>query len=140
MNRRAWCIGLIVTVVPLALIGCKKTGRNAQAAPVSAERVASTRDALTREMRKVTVDKLGPSHRATKCVVVAYAPAGGYQPDPSPPPPGMVHLLGETIIYNGEFDSISADALTVRAAYPTPGNYKRMEIPRDDIQSVHLPR
>jgi len=50
----------------------------------------------------------------------------------------MVRLLGQTIIYNAELDRISDESVTVRAAYPTSGNYKRIEISRDDIQSVHL--
>jgi hypothetical protein len=127
-----------MTVVLLIIIGCEKKNGSARGAPVSAERIATTRDALTRGMRPVPLDKLGPSHRGRQCVIVAYAPAGGYQPTSPPPPPGMVHLLGETIIYNGEFDGVSADTLTVRAAYPTPGNFKRMEIARDDLQSVHV--
>jgi len=138
VSRRGWRIWLVATIVLLALAGCKKKGSGAQRTPVSAERIAAARDALTRGMRRMSLDKLEPSHRGTKCVVVAYAPAEGYHPEPPPPPLGMVNLLGDTIIYNGEFDGMSGDTLTVRAPYPTPGNYKRMEIARDDVQSFHL--
>jgi hypothetical protein len=107
---------------------------------MSAEDIAAARDVVTRGMREIAVDKLGASDTGKNCVVMAHTPADGYAPVPPPPPPGMVRLMGETIMYRGEFDKVSADSLTIRAAYPTPGNYKRIEIPLDDVQSCHLAR
>ena len=40
--------------------------------------------------------------------------------------------------HRGQLDGLSADGLKIRAAYPTAGNYKALEIASDDIQSVYL--
>ncbi len=58
--------------------------------------------------------------------------------DSAPPPLGMVHKLGQTTIYKGEIQEVLADSLKIRAAYPTSGRYKTVEIPRADIQSLHV--
>jgi hypothetical protein len=136
----AW---LAASLVPLALIGCRKENAGVagggQPATVDPERIEAVRDAMTRGMREMDVDELTTKHAGMKCVVTARVPAGGYQPDPPPPPPGMVQLLGQTVIYSGEFDWVSSDSLAVRAAYPA-GHYKKIEILRSDIRSVHLGR
>jgi hypothetical protein len=132
MRCRYVCVGVGVLLV--ALGGCEKkdaTAGNAQGATVSAESIKAVHEALVR-------DELAATHTGKKCVVMAHMPAGGFQPAPPPPPPGMVRLLGQTIIYSGQFDAVSADSLTVRAAYPTAGNFKRIDIPKEDIQSCHL--
>jgi hypothetical protein len=135
-------IWLLVSVLSLALVGsCKKqdagTALSEQDAAAEAERVKTIRDALTRGMRQMAVDQLETIRPGTKCVVTARMPAGGYRPDPPPPPPGMMQLFSQTIIYNADFDRVSADSLTVRAVYPA-GHYKKIEIPKSDILSVHL--
>jgi len=50
----------------------------------------------------------------------------------------MVRKLGQTAIYKGEIQEVSPDSLKIRAAYPTSGRYKTIEISRADIQSVYL--
>lgn len=141
MSTKSYCIWVIVCVMLLSFVGCKKKGSgagNGQTVTVSAEEISAVRDMLARGMQKIAFDELGASHTGKKCVVTAQMPAGGYKPTPPPPPPGMVRLVGQAIIYNGELAEVSAESITVRAAYPTPGNYKRIEVPRDDIQSIHL--
>lgn len=133
------CLFFVCVVALLTLAGCKKetpvVGGNTT---VSDEDIAAVRDAMTRGMNKTALSSLKATDIGKKCVVTARTPVGGYQSTPPPPPPGMVRLLGQAIIYNGEFDRVSDESVTVRAAYPTAGNYKRIEIPRDDIQSFYL--
>jgi hypothetical protein len=120
-------------------MGCKeKTPGTGEGAAVSVEDIASVRDTLAKGMKRMTLDDLKTAHIGKKCVVTAYAPTDGYRPTPPPPPPGMVRVLGETLIYHAEFDRVSEDSITVRAAYPTAGTFKRIEVPRDDVQSFHL--
>jgi hypothetical protein len=123
----------------LASPGCKKkTATTGGDATVSAENIAAVRDALTRGMSRTAISNLKATHVGKQCVVTAQVPADGLDLGSAPPPPGMVRLLGQTILYHAELDRISDESLTVRAAYPTSGNYKRIEIARDDIQSIHL--
>jgi len=133
------CFFIFCAAALLASPGCKKkTPATDGGATVSAEDIAAVRDNLARGMSRVAIDDLKAAHVGRKCVVTAQTPAGGLQLGSPPPPPGMVRVLGQTIIYSGEFDGVSADSLTVRAAYPTPGNYKRIDISKDDVQSFHL--
>ena len=133
---RYWLIWVVVSIVLAGVGGCEK--KDTGGASVSAEDVAAVRDVLARGMRETAVSELTSADVGKKCVVTAAAPSGGYRPAPPPPPRGMVRPMGQTIIYSGEFDGVSADSLTVRAAYPTPGNYKRIDISKDDVQSFHL--
>ena len=135
------CLFIVCLALSLAVMGCsEKTSGTGEGAAVSAEDIASVRDTLARGMSRMTLDDLKTAHIGKKCVVTAHAPAAGYQPTAPPPPPGMVRVLGQTLIYHAEFDRLSKDSITVRAAYPTAGTFKRTEIPRDDIQSFHLAR
>ncbi|MHC4518688.1 MAG: hypothetical protein ACYTAS_08885 [Planctomycetota bacterium] len=138
MTVRRCSICVIAGIVLVGLAGCQK--KNASGRSVSAEDIKAVRDVLARRMSEIAVDELSATHTGKKCVVVAHMPAGGYKPTPPPPPRGMVHLMGQTVIYCGELDAVSGDSITVRAAYPTPGNYKRIDIPRADVQSCHLAR
>ncbi|UCD53479.1 MAG: hypothetical protein JSW27_12660 [Phycisphaerales bacterium] len=139
MSTAYRCLFIVCVAALPAATGCKKeTPTAGGGAAVSAEDIAAVRDTLTGGMTRMAIDDLKAAHVGKKCVVTAHTPAGGYRSTPPPPPPGMVRLLGETIIYSGEFDDVSDDSVTVRAAYPTAGNYKRIEILRDDIQSFHL--
>lgn len=139
MSTAYHCLFYVCLVVVLTSTGCKKrTSTTGTDTAVSAEEIAAVRDTLTRGMNKMAPGSLKATHIGRKCVVTAHVPAGGYQPTPPPPPPGVVRVLGQTIICSAELDGVSDDSITVRAAYPTSGNYKRIEIPRDDIQSVHL--
>jgi hypothetical protein len=52
----------------------------------------------------------------------------------------MVRLFGQTTIYRGELGDVSPESLTVQAAYPPAGNYKKLKIAKEDIQSIHLAR
>jgi len=139
MSAACHCLFIVCLALSLATAGCKeKTSGAAEDTAVSAEDIASVRDTLARGMSRITFDKLRTAHIGKKCVVTAHAAIGGHRPTPPPPPPGMVRVLGQTLIYHAEFDRISDDSVTVRAAYPTAGTFKRIEIPRDDIQSIHL--
>jgi hypothetical protein len=133
---RYWPIWVVFSIVLASVTGCEK--KNTGGTSVNAEDITAVRDILARGMRETAVSELTPADRGKKCVVTAAAPAGGYRPTPPPPPPGMVRPMGQAIIYSGEFDGVSADSLTVLAAYPTPGNYKRIDISKDDVQSFHL--
>ena len=139
MSTAYRCLFYVCLAALLISTGCKKkTSIAGGGTAVSAEEIAAVRDALTRRMSRTALSNLKATHVGKKCVVTAHVPVDGYQPDPPPPPPGMVRVLGQTIIYSADLDGVSDDSITVRAAYPTSGNYKRIEIPRDDIQSVHL--
>jgi len=50
----------------------------------------------------------------------------------------MVRTVGQVTFYAGELDGVSPDGLTIRKAYPTAGTFKKVEIPKGDIQSIHL--
>jgi hypothetical protein len=89
-------------------------------------------------MEKVTFDDLQKPHIGKICVVTARTMEDRTQLGPPPPPPGMVHLFGQTTIYRGELGDISPESLTIRAAYPTAGKYKKLKIAKEDIQSIHL--
>jgi hypothetical protein len=89
---------------------------------------------MTRDMQAIAFASLKQNHVGKTCVVTARTT----ELAPPPPPPGMVRLLGETTIYRAELEVIASDSLTVRAAYPTPDHYKRLEIAKADIQSIHV--
>ena len=113
-------------------------GQAASSTPLSEKEIASTRDALARGMRLLTFSSVKPSHVGEECLVMTHRPDGGVRIPPPPPPPGMVQVVGQAVFYRGQLDNISPDSLTVRAAYPTAGNYKRVELQREEIQSIHL--
>jgi hypothetical protein len=130
--------GIMAVVFLLALSGCKKKesvpAQPVQAVGPSAAEVARIRDGLTRGMRPMDISKLSKTQIGKRCVVVARS-----VPIPPPPPPlGMVHIMGPTTLYVAELSDISPEALKIRAAYPTSGNYKHIEIARADIESIHL--
>jgi hypothetical protein len=50
----------------------------------------------------------------------------------------MGYTLGQTVVYEGEIEELRPDALKIGAPYPTSGRYKTIEIPRPDIQSLHV--
>ncbi len=52
----------------------------------------------------------------------------------------MVRSVGQVAFCQGELDSVTPESLTVRKAYPTSGSFKKLEIPKADIQSIHLAR
>ncbi len=60
--------------------------------------------------------------------------------DQARPPLGMGYTLGQTVVYEGEIEELRPDALKIGAPYPTSGRYKTIEIPRPDIQSLHVAR
>ena len=91
-------------------------------------------------MEQVAFDSLVAGHVGRQCVVTARAADDGTGRDQAPPPLGMVRKLGTTAIYKGEIQEVSPDGLKIRAAYPTSGRYKIIEIARSDIQSIHVAR
>jgi len=133
------CICLVLVAACLAGSGCKKQGAaTGSGATVSQAQIDAARDAMTRDMQEIAFDSLKKTHAGRKCVVTARTMEDTAQLGPPPPPLGMVRLLGQTTLYRGEFDDVSPDRLTLRAAYPTAGHYKRLEIAKEDIQSIHL--
>ena len=48
--------------------------------------------------------------------------------------------MGPTTVYKGEIHGISPENVDIGAVYPTSGNRKIIQIPRDDIESVYLDR
>ena len=141
MSARGCCFWIGLVVVGLMLPGCKKkdtaSGSGTEAATVSQAQIDAARDAMTRNMQKVSFGRLTQTHIGRKCVVTART-MDTAQLGPPPPPPGMVRLLGQTTIYRGDLDDISSVGLVIQAAYPTPGNYKRLEIAKEDIESIHV--
>jgi len=138
MSIKGLACGIVAVVFLLALSGCKKKEsvptQSVQAVGPSAAEVAKIRDRLTRGMRPADVSNLSKTQVGKRCVVAARS-----SPIPPPPPPlGMVHIMGPTTLYVAELNDVSPEALKIRAAYPTSGNYKHIEIARVDIESIHL--
>ncbi len=142
MRRKNRCLCLVTIATVLMVANCKPRNNGARPSaptpgPNPAE-ITAVRDTLTRGMEPVALASLAAVHVGRQCVVTVHAAneeAGG---DAAPPPLGMVHKLGTTTIYKGEIQEVSADSLKIRAAYPTSGRYKIVEILRADIQSLHV--
>lgn len=136
------CVTFLIAIVVLS--GCGKKDGGAQngagPAPVSAEQITAVRNALAQGMQQVAFTNVKPSDVGKTCLIEARTPEGGVRIPPPPPPLGMVQTAGQVTFYRGELDSILSDGLTVRRAYPTSGNVKKLAIPRADIQSIHLVR
>ncbi len=138
MSAKQWGCWITAVVVALALFGCRKKEtapvQGPQTAGPGAAEIAATRDALTRGMQPISFNKLDKTHIGRRCAVVARS-----VPIPPPPPPlGMARIMGPTTLYMGELNDVLPDAVKLRAPYPSSGNYKYVEIPRADIESVHL--
>ncbi len=142
MNARCHCPLLVFCFVLLAFMGCKRkdapVAGDSQNAAISAEVIGKALDAVTQGMREVSLNKVSTSNKGEECVVAAYKPKDGPDLGKTPPPLGMVRFLGNTVIYHGELDEVSVGSITIRAPYPTPGNYKTVEIAKEDIQSIHV--
>jgi hypothetical protein len=139
MSAAYRCLFIFCFILLLIPTGTEeKTSASAGNATISAEDIASIRDSLVLGMSKMALGELNSTHLGKKCVVIAYTPTGGYRPTTPPPPPGMVRVVGQTLIYDAEFDRIADDSITVCAPYPTAGIFKKIKIPRDDVQSFHL--
>ncbi len=137
---RILCLAIALILVTLA--GCKprsNAGRPSGAASEpNAAQVAVVRDTLAKGMQQTTFDSLAAADVGKQCVVAARAGSAETGADRAPPPLGMVYRLGPTVIYKGEIEEVRPDALKIRAPYPTSGRYKTIEIPRADIQSLHV--
>ena len=140
IDRRSFCLTIAITLVTMG--GCKprsdasrQSGQTSELAPAE---LAAIRDALTRGMQQTAFDSLAAADVGKQCVVTARAATEGAGADQAPPPLGMVRKLGQTVIYKGEIQEVSPDGLKIRAAYPTSGRYKTIEIARSDIQSLHV--
>ncbi len=142
MVMRCNCPLLVFCFVLLAFIGCKRRDAGAPSDPqstaISAAEIDKVVDVAARGMREVSLGKINGSHRGQECVLVAHKPEGGLDLGKTPPPRGMIRIMGQTVICRGELTDISADSITVQAPYPTPGSYKTVEIAKEDIQSVHI--
>ena len=140
MNVTYRCICLVLAATCLVASGCKKKDATtgSEAATISQDQIDGARDAITRGMQAIAFGSLKKTHVGKKCVVTARTMEDKAQLGPPPPPFSMVRLLGSTTIYRGELEDISPGTLTIRAAYPTPDHYKRLEIAKEDIQSIHL--
>lgn len=136
------CTCFLLAVACLGVSGCKERDTTTDSVPgqttFSQADIDAVRDAITRGMRKAAFGDLKTTPVGTRCVVTARTMEDRTQLGPPPPPPDMVRLLGQTTIYRGELDAVSPDGLTIRAAYPTTGNYKKLKIAKEDVQSVHL--
>jgi len=138
MSVKYWGHWIITAAVLLVVFGCTKKEsepvQTSQGAGPGPAEIAAVRDALTRGMQQISLDKLAKTHVGKRCVVTARSiPIA-----PPPPPLGMARIMGSTTLYAGELDEVSADSIKIRAAYPTSGSYKYVEVARADIQSIHL--
>jgi len=134
------CICLVLMVACLGVSGCEKKEATPEATRISQAQIDGARDAMTRDMQKVAVNGLKKSHTGKQCVVTARTMEDKSQLGPPPPPIGMVRLLGDTTLYQGELVDIAPGTLTIQAPYPTAGRVKEIEINKEDIHSVHLAR
>jgi hypothetical protein len=139
--EQSWLCVVMLAFVSIAP-GCKPKDREAnaagQASGPSPEQVAAGIEALTKDMREVGFGDLNHQHVGRQCVVVVPTPDPGSRPKGSPPPIGMVRRMGPTTAYKAEIQSVSPDGLKIRAAYPSSGEYKFIEISPSDIQSIYL--
>ena len=140
INCRSLCLAAAITLLTMA--SCKprddENRQSRQASEPGAAEVAAVRDAMTRGMQEVASDSLAAVHIGRQCVVTARTADDDTSTDQAPPPLGMVRKLGQMTLYKGEIQEVSPDTLKIRAAYPTSGRYKTIEIPRSAIQSIHL--
>ncbi len=142
MDRKTcWLVApllIALTVLP----GCSKKGDSAAKsgtpAPVNDRELAGVRTALARGMQPIGFVNLNAAHTDKGCLVEARTPDGGLHITPPPPPPGMIQRVGQVTFYRGELDGVSSDALTIRKAYPTAGNFKKIEIAKADIRAIYL--
>lgn len=139
--QRQWtCIAIVI--VFLGVSSCKREQNEADESQPTAgptpSQVAEAVEAITKGMQTTPFGSLSDTHVGQQCVVVTHSSNEDTRMGPPPPPLGMVRRLGQTTIYKGELCGRSPDGLKIRAAYPTSGNYKTVEIARADIQSVHL--
>jgi hypothetical protein len=140
INSRGLC--LTIPLLLATLVSCKPrsdAGRPSSQTPEpNAAQFAAVRDTLTKGMQQTPFDSLAAADVGKQCVVVTRTGAAGPDAGQAPPPFGMVHRLGQTIICKGEIAQVLPDSLKIRAPYPTSGRYKTIEIPRSDIQSLHV--
>ena len=139
--QRHWiCIPAVMIL--LGLLGCKREqneiGESQPTAGPSPSQIAEAVETITKGMQTTPFASLRDTHIGQQCVVVTQSSNEDARMAPPPLPLGMVRRLGQTTIYKGELCGRSPDGLKIRAAYPTSGNYKTVEIARADIQSVHL--
>jgi hypothetical protein len=139
MKRHWLCVAVVIF---LTAPGCRpkeeKAGPSRQSGAMSPPEIAAVIDALTRGMREVPFDSLAAGRSGQPGVVIARTAGQRPSADGAPPPRGMVRIMGQTTIYRGEIQAASSGTLTIRAAYPTSGRYKVIEIPQADIQSIYL--
>ncbi len=144
MKRRPCLVCVAFLFLLLVWSGCGKRDvgeeKSEGPAPVSAEQIAAARKVLAQGMQPVALANVKSSDVGRQCLVEVRTPEGGIQIAPPPPPPGMVRMVGQVTFYQGELDGVTPESLTVRKAYPTSGSFKKLEIPRADIQSIHLAR
>ena len=140
MNITYRCICFVLVAACLGVSGCKKkdTTTGPEVGTISQDQIDGARDAMTSGMQAIAFSSLKETHVGKTCVVMARTMEDKAQLGPPPPPFGMVRLLGQTTIYQGELNDIAPGTLAIRAAYPTPGHYKKLEIVKEDIQSIHL--
>ena len=140
IEYRILCLTAAITLVMMA--SCKpRSAENRASGPApgpSPAEVRAARDAMTRGMQEIAFDGLAAVHVGKQCVVAVRAGSGEAGSAHAPPPLGMVLKLGRTTIYKGEIQELSGDRLKIRAPYPTSGRYKTIEVPRSDIESIHL--
>jgi hypothetical protein len=130
---------ILLAVLTTALSGCNRKDVETAAPPetqaANAAEVTALQTALTKGMTAVAFEGLTDAHVGRRCVIVSRTPGSDAPP---PPPLGMVRRLGATTVYTAEIHDVQAESLKIRAAYPTSGNVKIIEIPRADIQSIHV--
>ena len=144
MSPRYRDLGVTAAAVLLLLIGasCKpgreKPGQTGQVGASSPSDIVAAKEAMTRGMQEITLDSLTANHMGRPGIVIARTAGEKGRADVAPPPLGMVRRLGPVTAYQGEIISVSSDGLTLRAPYPTSGQYKVITIPRADIESVYM--
>ena len=121
-DGRSFC--LVVAIILVTIAGCKprrNAGRQSgQTSEPSAAEVTTIRDALTHGMQQTAFDSLAAADVGRQCVVTARV-SEGTGTDQAPPPLGMVRRLGQTVIYKGEIQEVSPDALKILRRLPDLG-------------------
>jgi hypothetical protein len=143
-DRNGWFRGardrrvFLATLALLVLAGCKHARTETDEAgqtQIDSGQATAAYNALTQGMTAIAFDGLTASHVGRQLAILAHTPD---RADPPPPPRGMVKRMGDASIYTAELAEIGSNSLKIRAAYPTSGNSKIIEIPRSDIQAIRV--
>lgn len=126
---------IVATLLMLLPVGCKKDHKLDTSTGPSAEEIKDRVDDLAQGMKHISVDKVTKKMRGKDCVIAATTDEDAT--GSTPPPPGMLQVLGVTTIFTATLADVTSESLTVKANYPS-GKTKQIEISLEDIQEFAI--